>query len=84
MRGIGAPAHRVVRQVDTRGTHCPGPLHEAIRLVREAGPGDTIAVVIADAEAAGTIGTWTERAGHRVSEVEPLDGGWRIFITRRH
>lgn len=78
---LGAPSHEIVREVDTRGTHCPGPLLEAIRLVRESMIGDTIAVVAGDPSAAESIPTWTGRAGHRIA-VEPVEGGWRFFITR--
>jgi TusA-related sulfurtransferase len=79
--GLGAPSHEIVREVDTRGTHCPGPLLEAIRLVRESTIGDTVAVIAGDPSATESITTWTQRAGHAVA-VEPVEGGRRFFITR--
>jgi TusA-related sulfurtransferase len=72
----------LVREVDTRGTHCPGPLLEAIRLVRESDLGDTIAVIAGDPAAEETITTWVRRAGHRLEGIEAVDGGWRFSISR--
>ena len=81
--GDAAAASRpLVREVDTRGTHCPGPLLEAIRLVRESQLGDTIAVIARDPTANESIPTWVRRAGHRLERVETVDGGWRFSITR--
>ncbi|MCJ7726843.1 MAG: sulfurtransferase TusA family protein [Acidimicrobiia bacterium] len=71
-----------MRQADTRGAHCPGPLFEVIRLVRECSVGDTVAVIVADPAAGKSIPTWVSRAGHTLASIEDIDNGRRYLITR--
>ncbi len=72
----------IVREVDTRGTYCPGALHEVIRLVRESAVGDTIAVIAREPSAAGSIAAWVSRAGHTLAGIEDLEDGRRYLVTR--
>ena len=82
-RGFGAPAtSHVVREVDTRGTYCPGPLLEAIRLIRECTMGETIAVVTGDPASGSSIPAWVARAGHTLTGAEDMQDGRRYLITR--
>jgi len=71
-----------MREVDTRGTHCPGPLVEAIRLIGESPVGDTISVIADESESAGSIPVWVARSGHTLARVEQLEDGRRYVITR--
>ncbi|MCB2224489.1 MAG: sulfurtransferase TusA family protein [Actinobacteria bacterium] len=79
--GAGVPRRRAAREVDTRGSHCPGPLFEAIRLVRECLVGETVAVVTADAAGGAGISAWAHRARQPLA-IEEFDGGRRYLITR--
>jgi TusA-related sulfurtransferase len=71
-----------LREVDTRPFPCPGPLAEAVRLVRESAIGDTVAVIARDLRSGGSIPVWTGRTGHALTAVEELDDGVRYVITR--
>jgi TusA-related sulfurtransferase len=71
----------VVREVDTRGLHCPGPLLEAIRLIRECLVGETIGVIADDPAAVSSIPAWVKKAGHALT-IEQSSRGQRYLLTR--
>ena len=71
----------IARESDTRGHHCPGPLSEAIRLVRECSVGETIAVLADDPSAGSSIPAWVQKAGHSLT-VEESPMGCRYLLTR--
>ena len=74
----------ISRTIDARGSFCPGPLMELIRNIREAQPGDVIAVLSADAGSRTDIPRWVEKAGHRMVGVFPRDGYDEIVVETLH
>ena len=72
----------ITRTVDARGSFCPGPLMELIRAIRESQVGDVIAVLSSDSGSKIDIPKWIEKAGHRLLEVETLDGYDRIVVEK--
>jgi tRNA 2-thiouridine synthesizing protein A len=73
----------VTRTVDARGSFCPGPLMELIRVIRESQVGDVIAVYSSDKGSKTDIPKWIEKAGHRLVELEARDGYDEIVVEKR-
>jgi TusA-related sulfurtransferase len=73
----------VTRAVDARGSFCPGPLMELIRVIRESQVGDVIAVYSSDKGSRTDIPKWVEKAGHRLVEVSARDGYDEIVVEKR-
>ncbi|HEY7451009.1 MAG TPA: sulfurtransferase TusA family protein [Candidatus Limnocylindria bacterium] len=77
---LTAPA--ITRVVDARGSYCPGPLMELIRVIRESAVGDVLAVYSSDAGSRTDIPKWVEKAGHRLVAVEAHDGYDEIIVEK--
>ena len=72
------------RTVDARGSFCPGPLMELIRVIRESAPGQVIAVYSSDSGSKTDIPKWVAKAGHRLVEVARRDGFDEIVVEKTH
>ena len=71
------------KEIDARGSFCPGPLMEMIRLVKSAQVGDVLAVISNDPGSQKDIPVWINKARQEYlgAELEP-DGAVR-FICRK-
>jgi tRNA 2-thiouridine synthesizing protein A len=72
----------ITKEVDARGSFCPGPLMELIRNVRMASVGDVIAVISSDEGSKKDIPAWVAKAGQEFLGAEPAMGATR-FVVRR-
>jgi TusA-related sulfurtransferase len=77
-------APSATRTVDARGSFCPGPLMELIRVIRESQPGQVIAVYSSDSGSRTDIPKWVAKAGHRLVEVARRDGYDEIIVEKTH
>lgn len=73
----------ITRNVDARGSFCPGPLMELIRAIRESQVGDVIAVYSSDKGSKLDIPKWIEKAGHRLIALEVRDGYDEIIVEKQ-
>jgi TusA-related sulfurtransferase len=73
---------RITTESDARGSFCPGPLMELIRLVRLAQVGDVVAVISSDLGSKKDIPVWVAKAGQEFLGAEPIGGATR-FICRK-
>ncbi len=73
---------KVDKEIDARGSHCPGPLMELIRAVRSAEVGQVIAVLSSDTGSKKDIPAWVEKAGHELVGVVEEEGYAR-FVVRK-
>jgi TusA-related sulfurtransferase len=73
----------VTRTVDARGSFCPGPLMELIRVIREAQVGDVIAVLSSDRGSRIDIPKWVGKAGHTLLAIHARDGYDEIVVVKR-
>jgi len=71
------------RLVDARGSFCPGPLMELIRVIRESPVGTRIAVWSTDRGSKTDIPKWVEKAGHELVAINAGDGYDEIIVTKR-
>jgi tRNA 2-thiouridine synthesizing protein A len=72
----------IATTIDARGSHCPGPLMELIRGLREAEVGDLIAVLATDQASQTDIPRWAEKTGQRLVAVTSLDGYVEIVVEK--
>jgi tRNA 2-thiouridine synthesizing protein A len=80
---IEAPSRQPVgRLIDARGSYCPGPLMELIRVIREADVGEVITLWSSDRGSRIDIPKWLEKAGQRLVGVEQLDGYDEIVVEK--
>ena len=71
------------RVVDARGSYCPGPLMELIRVIRESEVGDVLAVYSTDMGSKVDIPKWVEKAGHRLVALDARDGYDEIVVQKQ-
>jgi len=72
----------ITRESDARGSFCPGPLMELIRLVRDAQVGDVLAVISLDEGSRKDIPAWIAKAKHEFLGAEPVGDATR-FVCRK-
>ena len=73
---------RATRLVDARGSYCPGPLMELIRVIRESSVGEVIAVRSSDRGSRMDIPKWVEKAQHRLIGVDEA-GGYDVIVVEK-
>lgn len=77
MQGIA-----ITKESDARGSFCPGPLMELIRLVRGAQVGDVLAVISSDEGSKKDIPAWIAKAKQEFVGMEEIEGATR-FVCRK-
>ncbi|MEN2975007.1 MAG: sulfurtransferase TusA family protein [Candidatus Caldarchaeales archaeon] len=70
------------RIVDARGSHCPGPLMELIKAVKNAQVGEVVAVYSTDSGSKTDIPLWVKKAGHELLGIYERDG-YTEFVIRK-
>jgi TusA-related sulfurtransferase len=74
----------ITKESDARGSFCPGPLMELIRLVRAARVNDVLAVISSDGGSRKDIPAWIAKAKHELLDVEPVEGATRFVCRKTH
>ncbi len=68
--------------VDARGSWCPGPLMELVRVIKEEPVGTEFELLSSDEGSRKDIPIWLNKAGHQLIELRP-DSGFDRFIVRK-
>lgn len=71
-------------EIDARGSFCPGPMMELIRVIRSAEVGTTISVLSTDSGSRRDIPKWVEKAKQELVGIENLEGYDRITVKKVH
>ena len=74
----------ITKEIDARGSFCPGPLMELIRNVRMAQVGDIIAIISSDEGSKKDIPAWTAKAKQEYLGSEPAMEATRFIIRKAH
>jgi tRNA 2-thiouridine synthesizing protein A len=74
----------ITRESDARGSFCPGPLMELIRIVRDAKVGDVLAVISSDEGSKTDIPLWLTKAKHDFLGTEPVGEATRFICRKAH
>ena len=75
-------AHRMV--VDARGSWCPGPLMELVRVIKEEPVGTEFELLSSDEGSRRDVPMWLSKAGHELVEVRSETGFDRYVVRKTH
>jgi len=70
------------KQVDARGTACPGPLLEVKRSITSVQVGQVMELLSSDQSTNKDVPRWAKKIGHEYMGTLEEAGYWRIFIKR--
>lgn len=79
---MGDSGSKPVKVVDARGSFCPWPLMEMVRMIKDAKVGDVVEVWSSDSASQRDISKWAERAGHEFLGVVHEQGYDRIRVRK--
>jgi tRNA 2-thiouridine synthesizing protein A len=74
----------ITKEVDARGSFCPGPLMEMMRAVKSAPVGSAIAVLSSDPGSNKDIPIWVAKARHEFLGAYPEDDYTRFIMRKTH
>lgn len=72
------------KEIDARGSFCPGPLMELIRGIKALPVGGVLAVLSGDPGSAKDIPAWIQKAGHEFVGAFPEQGYTRFVARKTH
>jgi TusA-related sulfurtransferase len=75
---------KVDKEIDARGSFCPGPLLELIRGVKSIDVGQSVAVLSSDPGSNKDIPAWVAKANHEMLGIVAEDGYSRFLIRKSH
>lgn len=73
----------VAKQVDARGTACPGPLLEAKRAIAACPVGGVMEILSSDEGTKEDVTRWCGKMQHDYLGDVEADGYWRVFLRRK-
>ncbi len=77
-----SPRGRMV--VDARGSWCPGPLMELVRVIQEEEVGTEFELLSSDEGSRKDIPLWIDKAGHQLLRIQNEPGFDRFIIRKSH
>lgn len=72
------------KEIDARGSFCPGPLMELIRGIKVLPVSSVLAVLSSDPGSAKDIPAWIQKAGHEFVGAFPEQGYTRFVARKTH
>lgn len=72
------------KEIDARGSFCPGPLMELIRGIKSLPVQGVLAVLSSDPGSARDIPAWVRKANHELIGVFPEQGYSRFVVRKTH
>lgn len=72
------------KEIDARGSFCPGPLMELIRGMKALPVGGVLAVLSSDQGSAKDIPAWVQKAKHDFVGAFPEQGYTRFVARKTH
>jgi tRNA 2-thiouridine synthesizing protein A len=75
---------QIDKEIDARGSFCPGPLMELIRGIKILPVGGALAVLSGDPGSARDIPAWIQKAGHEFVGAFPEQGYTRFIVRKTH
>jgi len=79
---MGLPA--IDKEIDARGSFCPGPLMELIRGIRAVPVGAVVAVISTDPGSQKDIPAWIEKARHEYLGAVSEGNATRFLVRKTH
>ena len=75
-------SYTVKKTIDARGSYCPGPLMELVRIIKEIEIGDVVDLLSSDEGSSRDIPKWIDKAGHKLIEIKE-DEGFKHFVVEK-
>ena len=75
-------SYEVKQQIDARGSFCPGPLMELVRVIKEVEVGEVIDLLSSDEGTKKDIPSLITKAGHELIEIKE-DDDFRHFVVKK-
>ncbi len=72
------------KEIDARGSFCPGPLMELIRGMKALPVGSVLSVLSSDPGSAKDIPAWIQKAKHQYIGAFPQQGYTRFVARKSH
>ena len=72
------------KEIDARGSFCPGPLMELIRGMKALSVGSVLAVLSSDPGSAKDIPAWIQKARHEYLGAFAEQGYTRFVVRKMH
>ncbi|MGE3798907.1 MAG: sulfurtransferase TusA family protein [Thermomicrobiales bacterium] len=72
------------KEIDARGSFCPGPLLELIRGVKSVDAGQVLAVLSSDPGSSKDIPAWVAKAKHEMIGIDEEPDYKRFVIRKSH
>lgn len=72
----------IAKESDARGSFCPGPLMELIRMVKGGTVGEVYAILSSDEGSKKDLPAWVAKAGHEYLGSEPVEGATRFLVRK--
>lgn len=79
-----SPSGRPRLVVDARGSWCPGPLMELVRVIKEEPVGTEFELLSSDEGSRKDVPLWLDKAGHQLIEVQSDTGFDRYIVRKLH
>lgn len=73
---------KIDKDIDARGSFCPGPLMEFIRGMKSVAVGQIVAVTSSDPGSNKDIPAWIAKAGHEYLGAYPVEGATKIVARK--
>ncbi|HUX86700.1 MAG TPA: sulfurtransferase TusA family protein [Chloroflexota bacterium] len=73
---------KIDKEIDARGSFCPGPLLELIRGIKSVQVGQTLEVLSSDPGSNRDIPAWIQKAKHEFLGSYP-EAGYTRFVVRK-
>ena len=70
------------REIDARGSFCPGPLMELIGWIKLAQVGDELELLSTDKGSADDVPEWVKKVGHEYLGSREEAGVWHISVRK--
>ncbi len=76
--------YNIAKEIDARGSFCPGPMMELIKAIRQAEVGEFLALLSSDEGTRNDVPAWLNKAQHELVEIINEDGYDRYIIKKLH
>jgi tRNA 2-thiouridine synthesizing protein A len=74
----------ITKEIDARGSFCPGPLMELIRGIKVVPVQGVVAVLSSDPGSARDLPAWVRKANHELVGAIPEQGYTRFIVRKLH
>lgn len=72
----------IARTIDARGSYCPGPLMELVKVIKRGQVGEVYELWSSDSGSAKDVPEWVQKMGHELLYCRMEGDFWRIAVRK--